>query len=411
MSKTVYLVLIGLVSLNYLPGAFLGEIYSDLSLVLFLIIYIFGFINFKTKKNGLNSWNNKKWMYLTLFLLFYSTVYPVLVFKQGFIQTLIAQRYNVTLVFYLELLRIQPSEQDLYKAFRILTVLSLLALIIAIKFPLLYADEKRLMWLIQQKAIGESTDISAAHPGFQAILIYIFLSSRLLLKTGDRKYFVAALSAFILLILNQNRSTLLEAAPVIAYICLKAKYKYKSLFLIIGGIGVVYIGYNIISSLYEETVEQLGNDKYNRWQAIDFFLYEFPQNIYTVLFGHGVPCRGSSYLVELMFAQETRNAFVVDIGILGTFFYFGLFVVSMFYLFVFKGLLSNKTPIAFKFCCLGMLYTPWIQCWGIGIGNVVTCVIFYLLAYYRYYGQFYKNKTMVKEKVLNYGSVSYNHKL
>lgn len=384
MNKVTYLTLIGIATLNYLPLNPLGDKGRDISLSLFLIIYILGRFNLKTIKDKINTQNNKKLIYLTFILLVTSSFYPTIEYNQSFFSTLLAQRYNLTFLFFLELLRIQPSENDLYRAFKLLSILSAISILLVLKYPLLYADQARLTYLISQQAVGMTTDIAVTYPGSFSILIFFFLVANKLIKTHELKYFVLTCLVFTLLLVYQNRSSILIAAPLMAYIALTAKYKYKIFFLTIGSIIVAYVGYSIVSSLYDETIDQLGNDKYNRWQAIDFFIYEFPQNIYTFLFGHGVPCAGSRYLAKLLYAQEYRNAFITDIGLLGTFFYFGILTVSIFYRYIYIGLTTKRVPIAFKFWYLGMIYTPWIQCWGIGVGNVVTCLAFYLIVYYKY---------------------------
>lgn len=119
----------------------------------------------------------------------------------------------------------------------------------------------------------------------------------------------------------QNRSTLLGTAPFYLYGLLKMDIKYKRIIIAIIILTIGGLIYNILSSLIEESTTQLNDSKYNRWQAIYFYLFEQKNNLYTVLFGNGSPCTGSEYLQYINRAVTTRLAILSDIGLLGSYFF------------------------------------------------------------------------------------------
>lgn len=143
--------------------------------------------------------------------------------------------------------------------------------------------------------------------------------------------------------------------------------------------------YNIISSLIEESSAQLGDTKYNRWQALYFYLIEYKNNIYTIIFGNGSPCAGSTYLEYLNQAVTKRLAILSDIGLLGSYFFYGLATMILFYSIIFKGIINRTVPLSVKFYCIWIILVPIIHSFAHGMdftGTVRLLFVMYLILYY-----------------------------
>ena len=163
--------------------------------------------------------------------------------------------------------------------------------------------------------------------------------------------------------------------------------KYKSLYwflvLLLTSFSFYYL-FTIFENIYEETLEQINNPDYNRWQAFDFYLFEFKSNFFTFLFGHGSPAAGSTYLDLIQNIMQTRLAILSDIGILGTYFYYGLFFVVIIYSFCIKSF-KKYQPLYLKLFAIFIICVPTIQ----GFGNnsspsaILFSMFFYLILYHR----------------------------
>lgn len=180
------------------------------------------------------------------------------------------------------------------------------------------------------------------------------------------------------LVAVQNRSTLIFAIPCYMYALLKVKTKEKWILLVlITIIGASYL-YTVFDSLINESVSQLSDKKYNRWQAVSYYLFERDYGFYDTLFGNGRPAAGSAYLYELVKTAKSRLAILSDIGLLGTFYVYGLSMMLFIYSFVFKAIVKRNMPLYLRLYALWILLVPTIHCFGTGkFDNMILFALFF----------------------------------
>jgi hypothetical protein len=359
-ARIKYLTFVGLFSFDLIPFGILGESWKLLPLLVEIFLLLYGLSKYWYSRNKVSVFAEKA-LFVFYLLMLLSSFRAALEYDQSIIDTLVAQRHNLMLLFFLLFSKMNLTLDEIELTFKNLSIASFVMLIVAIFHPELFATEEAVDYLAKQQSLGATTDVAVFYPGLQAVLLYLFLYSRKVVAIPNRHHIIVFLVLFLYIIICQNRSSLLAAAPLFLYVMLKAKYRYKILVISIASVLILVIGLTIISGLVDETQKQLENPDYNRWQAISFFIVEFPSNIITVLIGHGVPCSGSPYLESLLYAQETRLAFIHDIGLLGTCFYYGLFMIAFVLYFIFKGSFGKKMPMWLRIYSLWWIYAPWIQ--------------------------------------------------
>lgn len=379
MQKSSYLIISGLLSLKY----FKSFISNDLLFLLMMVWVFFGFFYY-TGYSNLYTKKNIGIVFAFIVLFFLSALTPIFRYNQDFISTLIAMRGNAIILFLLTLLKIKPTEEDFYKSFKVLSIITLFFSVIAFFIPQLFFDKGQLYNLYVRQLRG-STDILVAWPGNGAMILYFFLTLGKSIQNSTKKDFIWCSVCMLYILLMQNRSTLLGTVPFYIYGLFKVDIKYKKLMLAIIVLLAGGMIYNIISSLIEESSAQLGDTKYNRWQALYFYLIEYKNNIYTIIFGNGSPCAGSTYLEYLNQAVTKRLAILSDIGLLGSYFFYGLATMILFYSIIFKGIINRTVPLSVKFYCIWIILVPIIHSFAHGMdftGTVRLLFVMYLILYY-----------------------------
>jgi hypothetical protein len=387
MSKTTYLIISGILAFGFLQNNLLPFITIDLLLVMMLIWSIFGYIYIK-EESVLNNMKNQKWIFVFFILFFLSSLTPMFRYNQDLLSTWVAMRTNFAIIYLLTLLKIAPNEEEIFKSFRFLGYLALISAIFVILWPELFVDKKDILGLLKRQKSG-SMDIAAVWPGSICAVFYFYILLQRMIEKSTIKNTIWC-SVFIgYIFLMQNRSTMICAVPFYLYGIMKADIKYKLWIIMFLCLSTGAFVYNIVDELIEESQKQLGNTRYNRWQAIYFFLTEQKNNLYTILFGHGVPSKGSAYLNHILKAQTGRLAFISDIGLLGTYFYYGLATMAVIYRFILKGICNNRMPRFLQYYCWWILLVPTIH--SIGLGSSLSMIqfafLFYLIIYYEYSSQ------------------------
>ena len=384
MSKSTYLIISGLIGFDFLRNGIFPFITPDLLLVLMFGWSIIGWILFYQENSPI--FNKNIYWVLSFFVLFFlSSLSPLFIYNQDLVSTFIAMRANILIIFLATLLKIYPSEKDIFTAIRFLAMVALIMAVLVIVFPHWFVDIETIKMLLQRQKMG-STDIAVMWPGSICAVLYFYI---LLQKIRECPTLVNAFWCCVFMgyiFLMQNRSTLICALPFFVYTFIKTDIRYKNFIL---GVCCIIVGsyvLNVLSGLIEETQLQLNDSKYNRWQAINFFIFEQKNNLYTVLFGNGVPCKGSPYLNYILEAQAKRLAFISDIGLLGTYFYYGLATMAVIYRFILKGVKNISIPVFLKYYSWWLLLVPTIHGFGLGSEQSIIrfCLFFYMIFYYEY---------------------------
>lgn len=378
MNKSSYIFVAGFLSLGYL-NSFLS---ADIQFVLFMIWTIWGYYYYPGYSE-LYTNKNRGIIFLLFLLFFLSTLTPVFRYNQSLIGTAIAMRGNLVILFLLTLFKIRPDEEDFYTSFKTLAIIALILSIIVFLFPHFFASEEKIRNLSIRQSQG-STDFLVSWPGSVAVVFYFYMTLGRMLERSQKNDFLWCTICMIYIFVMQNRSTLIGTVPFYIYGLLKVDVKYKKIVIALIIISVGSFIYNIISSLIVESTNQLNDKNYNRWQAVSFFLFEQRNNIYTILFGHGVPCANSDYLKYLQDAQNNRYAIASDIGMFGSFYFYGITTVCLVYYYVIIGIIKKNIPLFVKFNCIWIVGVPTIHSFGHGMaitGTIKLLLIVYLIIY------------------------------
>lgn len=384
MSKSTYIIISGLISFSFIPVKLFPFFTRDVQLILMLIWSIFGFYYYP-KYSDLYTNKNRNIVFLFFILFFFSSLTPVFRYNQDFIATVIAMRGNLVIIFLLTLFKIKPKEEDFYASFKTLSIIALILSILAFFFPHLFLSTKTLYNLNIRQSQG-STDILAIWLGYPAVIFYFYMSLGRMIQKSNKNDFLWCTICMLYIFIMQNRSMLIGTIPFYIYGLIKADIRYKNLIIILIALTMGGFIYTIVSSLIQESTEQLNNSNYNRWQAVSFYLFEQKNNLYTILFGQGVPCANSSYLEYIRDAQNNRYAIASDIGLLGSYFFYGISTLIVIYYFVFLGIFKKAIPLYVKFYCLWILFVPTIHLFaqGMEFGSTIRLLfIIYLVVYYK----------------------------
>lgn len=380
MSKKAYLIVSGLLAFKFLQNGLFPFITADLIVLLITMWSILGLFYYPT---GV-MFNRKTlgFVGIVLICLVLSVVTPAYKYNQDVLSTFIAMRHNIVLLLFVAILKISPTAKEVEDAIKTLAMVALVMSFFVLIAPQLFVDEDTLGRLYTRQKLG-STDIVVLWPGNACAVIYFFI---LLQKTAESRsienlMWCTVFMAYIFIM--QNRSTLLIAVPLYFYCVMKkrtaAKYILVGIVLLAASPFIV----NVANSLIEESSSQLSDSKYNRWQAISYFLYESDYSVYTFLFGHGNGCTGSDYLKVLFNAQNSRNAILSDIGMIGTFYLYGFVLVATVYYYVVTALFNKNVPSYLKYYCLWIIAVPTIHSLGqYYVGGLKILIILYLIMWY-----------------------------
>lgn len=384
MPKYIYLIIIGIFSFGYIPPALVPD--TDVSLLFLYFFLFFGFIYYrKEAENRLNNLRHNKWVVVLFILMFFSVLTPCIRYNQSIVDTLIAMRKEYLIVYVSLFFRMNLCENDWYKAFKFLGILSISSFFVVMFFPELYITKETLEIFYYRKMSGAESDIIATTiPGFTVLIFFFFMTFQRVIDHWRKSDIVWMLISVIFILLVQNRSTILGVIPPLIYVISKLSAKIKMVVIPLLLLVVGYFLFPFIENLVIETQNQLADKSYNRWQAIDFFLTQWHHNAYTILFGNGVACNGSQYLDILLDATKSRFAFISDIGLLGTFFQYGILVIIIIYTIVLKTLFGRGIPLFMKFYALWILLVPIIHCFGLGemAYSMKAAIFAYLACYY-----------------------------
>lgn len=376
MKISTYLIIMGLIAFDYIPKQLFPFMTANNILVIVLFMAIIGPIICKCNKLNLNTFNNRKWVYIIIALFIVSSIYPIVNYGQSVVGTAIALRHNLPILFLLTLLKIEPSEKDIEISLSYLGKLAIVMGCVAIIFPEWFVDSERL----QNFNNSEGNDLTLVWPGFHMAVFYFYILIGKLWHSSKYEDLIWASVFMLYILIVQNRSTLICALPFFCIAFIKSNVRFKWIIFTIVLVCVSGYIFTILGDLIEETQLQLGDQNYNRWQAIQFFLIDSSNNLYTFLFGHGIPAKGSGYLYSLLSAQDTKLAYVSDIGMLGTFFYYGICMIIVTYRFILIGVLKKELPIHLRLYSFWMLLVPTIHCFGT-LSNCTEILRFVLFFY------------------------------
>lgn len=356
----------------------------DVIWCLTIILATIGIFNKKRPQiQSLHSIKYNKFVICFLCAIFISAINADIFWGQSITITFITQRFAYTIIVLSGLLKIQPTPYDLKKALKYISVITFIMWVISYISPNLFAtiDTET----IENRTTDNSTDIGFNVAGIQLVLIYFYILVQEYIEKFTYKKFLHAMFWLAFLFLYQNRSLLIGAILIFIYSIIKLKGRHKPIitftivFLVILGI---YSSWDIIISLINETNEQLNNQNYNRWKALEYYLYEYSPNLWCYIWGNGLPAGGKSEFGNLLWENMKQGIYGSDLGLIGMWTDYGVIPLICIYFVVFRVLAKKYFPLFLKFICLHILIVPTIFHFWENPNMYTFVLLFYLYAYY-----------------------------
>lgn len=386
LSKRTYLFVLLLLSCGFLINKsitnFFGSIFlvENILLILQWLWLIYGLVMFKNRRLKSNSILNRRIAYIFIVLIILSTLYPYFNYDQSIFDTLIAHRFNYSIISLLILLRMGIEDKDVKKVICSFGFISSFLFFISMLVPEFF--------LVDKDSNSVSTDLGAGilTPGsfFVLLSFYIYVDRTI----SDSKHIftssIAGLYMLGVIIMMQNRQMILISIPIFLYaLLLKANVKTKlisSLVLLIALLIFYTSATSILEDLYQETYLQIYDPNYPRIKALKTYVLNYNFEVWPFLFGHGIGAGNSDYLIYLN-ALNRNGIFFQDIGFIGVFYVYGLLFVLLNFNLIRKGCFKKGMPRYIRFWCLGILVVPIFQYWGLMNNqlNMVFVLLFYLI--------------------------------
>lgn len=285
----------------------------------------------------------KKWKFITVFLCIVSFSFLYLLFIKG---QSISETFRVSIVWYNYLLlfiliKKSFSVSEIFKALTIFSLIWFIAWILGYlsPFPLYDAsgvfDEQKLMstgrGIIRLKVTGNTL---MNLWGLWCLSIYV--------EKKKKKYLLAFITCLFFVILCVSRQHIIFYT-LIGMLYIFRKYNiYKKILMI----GVLYLlireilpQTEIYQSLATLTSDQMdasnGGKDDIRILALKYYLFDYPQNLYSTILGNGVYHSHSIYGRQMYEIIENYGFILADIGFVGLYIYFGICGLLCFF-FLFK---------------------------------------------------------------------------
>jgi len=345
-------------------------------------IYIF---NESKRKKALNSFNYRKTIYYILLGVILSMFSAYAFGKQSFVTTLIAQRTIYSFLFLPAILFVQPTEEDILKALKWISIGTLIVwILVHVNTNLVKLDKDSIEQSELQKQ-DLSTKLEFYVNGIYFVVLYLYFKINEYIKNFSWKAFIEASFFLLFIILYQNRSIILGVVPIFLYSIFKFKSRYKTFIVIALSmilVGLIIFTSNIWLSLINSTQNNLNETDYNRWKSLAYYFYDYSQSWFCYVFGNGFPSGGNSPLGNLMWSNFKRGIFASDLGMIGMWVDYGLIPLIAIYSIIFNVLRNNYFPSYLKFICLHVLFVPTIFHFWANPGITFFVLIIYFHAYY-----------------------------
>lgn len=390
MNRKTYLLWLFILSMGYLSNVHTAQFLQRDYMFVFVALYgLYGFYKYPYKGiNPLYTPKNTKWAWWLLGIMIVSLFIPFVTYGQSIISTFFSQRFNYYILFFLVFLKIRPKWHEMEYVIKICAYLSLIAYIITIIYPQFYVSQSVLNEIMQHRAENGSTDIGLGAPGWGIAILYFFVLCNKM-QYNPKISDIIAVTVFLLYIIAfQNRSTLIGTIPFYIWGIYKMKSPKKTFYITLSLSSVIFLMpflTMIYDSLINETEQQLGDENYNRWQAIVFLLFEMKSNIFDYILGNGLWTTSGTYLSNILVAQTSRGVYISDIGLFGTFFYYGIVPLFIMYRFCYIAIKDKRIPSFLKYYSIFIILVPTIQSFLLlnERTNIIYALFFYLIIFFQ----------------------------
>lgn len=388
MNKFLYILICLIFSVNFWNLSMVMHFLTpDVILVLSWSWILSGiyFFNDSKRKKAFNSFNYNKTGFYILLGVFISMISAYYFGRQSFLTTLIAQRTIYGFMFLPAILFVQPTERDIIKALKWISIGTVVVwILVHFKNDLVKLDKESIeQFDIKNKDL--STKLEFYVNGIYLVVLYLYFKINEYIEKFSWKVFFEASFFLVFILLYQNRSMILGVIPIFLYSMYKFKSNYKSSIIAVSSIiiviGIIYTT-DIWMLLINNTQSNLGASDYNRWKALYYYFGNYSSNWFCYIFGNGYPSGGNSPLGNLMWANFERGIFSSDLGMIGMWVDFGLIPLIAIYSIIVTILRRKFFPLYLKFICLHILFVPTIFHFWSNPGVSFFVLIIYLHAYY-----------------------------
>lgn len=350
------------------------------AVVLLIIGAIYGMKRKKLSSNGIGLsifW----WLFIALVC---SVFMAEIAWGQSYGISIELYRNNIWILFLPVLLSLQPSMKAIGNALYWLVITALIVWIgnVTGVIPPVFHET---IWGEVLDSTNEFGGYAVPAERMMVFAFYFFLGN---LTTEFTKINIfRTVLAFILVLFTTQRSLIFISLPILIYaIFFKMNLSRNNQILIACSLIVILSVFFVQTQevwlgFFEETQSQLGDKDYNRWKAIDYFLNNYGNGIFTTLFGNGFLSLRNSGGVAL-YELGYSGIFIDDIGMIGVWVRYGIIPIIIQYYLVIKVLFSRTMPISLKFFCIhiGVLPTAWTL---IGPHYFAFILFIYMYCYFK----------------------------
>jgi hypothetical protein len=388
MNKFLYIFICLLFAVNFWNLSILMNVLSpDVLLILSWVWILSGiyFFNESKRRKGLNNFRYNRTIYYILLGVFISMFSAYYFGKQSIMTTLVAQRTIYTFAFLPVILFVQPTERDIAKALKWITIGTVIVwILVHIKTDLVKLDKESIEQFETEKQ-DLSSKLEFYVNGIYFVVLYLYFKMNEYIKKFSWNVFVEASLVLTFIILYQNRSMIMGVAPIFIYSLLKFRSNSKTLVIIALSVILcvaIALTSDIWLALINNTQSNLNETDYNRWKALYYYFYQYSQNWFCYIFGNGFPSGGKSPLGNLMWSNFTKGIYASDLGMIGMWVDYGLIPLIALYTVIASVLRHRYFPLYLKFICLHILFVPTIFHFWANPGITFFVIIIYFYAYY-----------------------------
>lgn len=352
----------------------LGYLSPDVYLVLTLGYLLFSYVLFPERKF---TYFSKRlipfWLVVIGIVL---SVIPAWIFhNQSILQSLVTYRAQLLWLVVPILLRLRPSLREVNRSCLIFTAALLVLTILHSLMPSLFViSETEMEKLMMQDETG-----TYLLQGFTIPVIPMTIALQKLGQRYQARDLLIVAFCFVVLFVQENRTSLFASIFMVGIMFVYSKYKYKYVVMVAMGVLAGIFVWSTITTwmaLIEETIIQVGDADYNRNKALLYFLSPLANPSWaTYVLGNGFLSAHASQLMATMMAEGVYNS---DVGFVGFWNQFGLLPIVGFFLLIIRWGFCNKQAIMPKLLALFLTITSIT----IGYYGQTSHLLFFALAYY-----------------------------
>jgi hypothetical protein len=349
---------------------------------------LFGLYWYRTRPGNVKVYDFRKYIKYFIWLVVgfsLSVVSAQIFWNQNLLIGIMVNRVLIWYLYLPLLLYIQPSEKDIIKAIVYYTIGYFIIWTIQALTPYpIITDLRDVIELGRGSFEHSELDFGHLLNGYSLILFLLYYRTQKLTENFSFKTTIQVFGLLGLLFLLQNRGVLFFAVIVFSLALFKIHSRYR--IILIPFLAALLVGaYDFSAShwntLFQETIEQLSDPYYPRWESLSFFVFDYAPHWICNLVGNGflsanVPA--GKFIQDMM----DQGYYQYDNGILGFWSQYGIIPLIVLYTVIFTLLFQKKYPFYTKAIAAHILFIP--IAWNFQNADIFIFIfLIYLYAYYR----------------------------